>query len=64
MSLIVQEAINDSSYDDDGNVICLNWNSGDATKGDFIRVAMFEHPENPPAELVVTYKPRRVYVVM
>lgn len=64
ISLLVQEAINDSQYDDDGNVVALSFDTNLASAGDRIRIAMFEHATLKAPELVVTYKPRRAYVVM
>ena len=63
ISLLVQEAINDSQYDDDGNAVALSFDTNLALAGDRIRIAMFEHATLKAPELVVTYKPRRTYVV-
>lgn len=61
LSLIIQEAINDPGYAEDGNILGLNWDSQDAGPGDLKTIAQYEHPTYNPVELVVVYKPRRVH---
>ena len=64
ISLLVHEAINDSQYDDDGNVVALNFDTDLASAGDRVRIAMFEHATRNAPELVVSYKPRWAYAVI
>ena len=63
ISSIVQQAINLAQYQEDGRIAGLTWNTNSAPYGFQARPAMFESGYNS-AELVLTFRPRRVYVVM
>ncbi len=53
-----------SNYQEDGRIVCLQWDTILAINGDRTWIAMFEHATLSAPELVVTFRPRRVYVVM
>ena len=63
LTQIIQEAINDPGYAADGNELGVRWDPQNPLPGDMFYVANYEHATYDPPELIVIYKPRRVYTV-